>query len=85
MRFLNCPRWLLADLGRGLNGYKCIGHILIGGSNLTGPAQRKFNQYKEEFEQDGKLLAYISNEGITRLELEYKKSITLAPKDSEND
>lgn len=64
---------------------KCTGHILMGGSNLTGPAQRKFNKYKEIFEQDEKILAYISNEGISRLESEYEKSITLVPKDSEND
>jgi hypothetical protein len=64
---------------------KCTGHILMGGSNLTGPAQRKFEQYKKEFEQDGKILAYISNTGISRLESEYTKSIALAPKDSEND
>jgi hypothetical protein len=64
---------------------KCTGHILMGGSKLTGPAQRKFNQYKEKFELDGKVLAYIPNEGIGRLESEYAKSIALAPKDSEND
>jgi hypothetical protein len=47
---------------------KCIGHILMGGNGLTAPAQRKFNEYKENFEQNGKVLAYISNEGISRLE-----------------
>ena len=64
---------------------KCTGHILMGESDLTGPAQRKFDQYKKEFEQDGKVLAYISNVGINRLESEYAKSVALAPKDSEND
>ncbi|MCX7111656.1 MAG: hypothetical protein NTX45_16330 [Proteobacteria bacterium] len=62
---------------------QCDAHILMGGSNLTGPAQRKFDQYKKEFEQTNKkqILAYISNEGISRLESEYSKPITLAPKD----
>lgn len=64
---------------------RCTGHILMGGSNLTGPAQRKFNQYKEEFEQDGKVLAYISNEGISRLESEYAKSIAIVPKEDSDD
>jgi hypothetical protein len=64
---------------------KCTGHILMGGSSLTAPAQRKFEQYQEDFEQKGKILAYISNEGISRLESDYAKSIILAPKESESD
>ena len=64
---------------------KCTGHILMGGSNLTGPAQRTFNQYQKEFKQNGKILVYIPNEGISRLESEYAKPITLAQKDNEND
>jgi len=64
---------------------KCTGHILMGGSNLTGPAQRKLDQYKDDFAQEGKILAYISNNGIGRLESEYAKSTALAPKDSEKD
>lgn len=54
---------------------KCTGHILMGGSNLTGPAQRKFDQYKTVFEQKGKVLGYISNEGVGRLEAAYAKPI----------
>ena len=64
---------------------KCTGHVLMGGSNLTGPAQRKFNQYKQDLAQEGKVLAYISNEGINRLASEYTKPIAPAQKDSEND
>lgn len=63
----------------------CTAHILIGGSNLTGPAQRKFNGYRECFSEEGKELFYISNEGINRLALEYIKPIVVTSKDGEND
>ncbi|MGI9213635.1 MAG: hypothetical protein ACR2HF_14280 [Methylococcaceae bacterium] len=63
----------------------CTGHILMGGSNLTGPAQRKFDQYKEDFAQEGKILAYISNEGMNRLASEYTRPIAPAPENSKND
>jgi hypothetical protein len=61
------------------------GHILMGGSNLTAPAQRAFNQHKEVFAQEDKVLAYISNEGISRLEAEYVNHSVLPSDDGEND
>ena len=57
-------------------------HILIGGTNLTAPAQREFNQYKEVFAQEGKVLAYISNEGKCKLASHYANAL---PEESEND
>jgi len=48
-------------------------HILMGGSHLTAPAQKALNQHKEVFAQEGKILAYISNEGIINLESHYAK------------
>jgi hypothetical protein len=64
---------------------KCTGHVLMGGSSLTAPAQRKFEQYQQDFEQKGKILAYISNEGISRLESSYANSVIATLKDNEND
>jgi hypothetical protein len=64
---------------------KSTGHILMGGSSLTAPAQRKFDQYQAEFEQKGKILAYISNDGISRLESGYANVVSLALKDNESD
>ncbi len=64
---------------------KSTGHILMGGSNLTAPAQRKFDQYQAEFKQKGKILGYISNDGISRLESGYANLVSLAPKENEVD
>ena len=64
---------------------KCSGHILMGGEGLTGPAQRKFDQYKETFAQGGKILAYISNSGIRKLENKFSKSIAAELKNNDED
>ena len=63
----------------------CCGHILMGGNGLTKPAQQKFNEYKEVYKQEGKILAYISNEGINNLKIEFSNPVILAPKDGESD
>ena len=57
----------------------------MGGNNLTGPAQRTFNRCQEEFKKNGKILVYIPNEGISRLESEYVKPITHVQINNESD
>lgn len=50
----------------------CKGHILIGGSGLTGPAKIKFNQVQVDAESDGKKVTYISNNGLSKIKNHYE-------------
>lgn len=50
----------------------CKGQILMGGSGLTGPAQREFSAAQEIFSGDGKSLIYFNNEQTQRLEKHYR-------------
>jgi len=49
-------------------------HLLAGGSALTGPAHKAFVHYSEKLREDGKVLLYLSNPDITRLEDNFSES-----------
>jgi len=53
----------------------CTGHILLGGSDLTGPAKRKFEAAQNRFSSSGKILLYVKNEGIRKLEGHYQQAV----------
>lgn len=53
----------------------CRGHILMGGSDLTGPAKREFEAAQNRFSASGKTLLYVKNDGVHKLEAHYKPQI----------
>ena len=52
----------------------CKGHILVGGSGLTKPAEQILARAKDDFQKDGKILAYISEDGLRRVAAHYPVS-----------
>jgi len=50
----------------------CTGHLLVGGSGLTKPAERTLAQAQQSYEKDGKIFAHVNNEGIRRLAEHYR-------------
>jgi len=55
------------------------GHLLAGGDDLTGPARLAFIRYSTILAEEGKVLMYISNPAIAKLEGRFSES---KPKDS---
>lgn len=57
------------------NHPNCVGQILMGGADLTGPGHKVFKEAQENFSKVGKTLLYVKNEGIRKLEAHYKPKI----------
>ncbi len=57
------------------NHPNCRGQILMGGADLTGPGHKVFEAAQESFSKKGKILLYVKNEGIKKLEAYYKPQI----------
>lgn len=53
----------------------CNGHILMGGSDLTGPAKKEFDAAQTRFSSSGKILLYVPNNGVKKLEEHYRPQI----------
>lgn len=53
-------------------------HVLVGGSGLTKSAQAKFEAHRASFQEDGKAIVYIPNQGLAKLASEYKPEILSA-------
>lgn len=45
----------------------CSGHLLVGGSGLSGRAKKKLDQARQDFREHGKVLAHIDNDGVRRI------------------
>ena len=56
---------------------KCVGHLLIGGEDLTGPARKTFEDAQSKYCISGKTLLYIPKEGIKKIEEHYKDPIKM--------
>lgn len=57
------------------NHPNCTGQILMGGSDLTGPAKKEFEAAQDRFAPSGKKLLYVNNKGIQKLEAHYQPQI----------
>ena len=62
------------------NHPNCKGHILMGGLNLTGPAKREFQAAQNRFSSSGKILLYVKNDGVQKLEAHYRSQIEVGGK-----
>lgn len=49
-------------------------HLLAGGQDLTGPARKAFVNYAKMLREDGKVLLYLSEPAITKLEDKFSES-----------
>lgn len=63
---------VLKFIGDCNNHPTCEGQILLGGTDLTGPAKKEFKAAQERQAKKGKTLLYIKNDGVKKLEQHYK-------------